>query len=153
MSKKKKRGGDKEDGPTKKTEDRSIERVVPGRESFPEVVEAVDVDRERYEVGTESFPNPIEETEETTLKGKAKVQARLAYYLVYTLAGMIACHYILTTWIVLNSSETAFEEHYKPIGQIFTTLLPILSGLVSSAITFYFTREIQSDKQEPGKPE
>jgi hypothetical protein len=84
---------------------------------------------------------------------KEVVQANLAYWLMTILAATIFIHYAVSTFIVILTRDDAadFELHYKPIGQIFNTLLPILSGLVSSAITYYFTREIQSSK-EPDRP-
>lgn len=53
-----------------------------------------------------------------------------AAYLAYSLMAILALTIIL--------------QYIAPNEQLFNTLLPILSGLVGSAITYYFTKEARS---------
>jgi nitrate reductase NapE component len=61
----------------------------------------------------------------------------LAYSLLGLLAATIAAQYGFTLWLILSgrSSDVA------ALDKLFNALLPILSGLVGGAVTYYFTKE------------
>lgn len=69
-----------------------------------------------------------------------RVAERIAYILLSLLGGTILVHYLGTAILL-----ACFREKYGTVAaefdKIFNNLLPILSGLVGSAVTFYFTRE------------
>lgn len=70
-------------------------------------------------------------------KQKTDTARKLAFILVAVLAVSIAVQYTLTTWLLVNGQFTAVEA----IKDIFSSWLPVISGLTGSAITFFFTRE------------
>jgi hypothetical protein len=86
--------------------------------------EVIGVDASKYDV------NLIKKHEVTT----ARV---LAYMLVVTLFLSVALHYALTVWLLLNEKTAIVEV----TSNIFTTWLPVISGLAGSAVTYFLTKE------------
>lgn len=68
---------------------------------------------------------------------RADTARRLAYWLVIILGASIVVHYLSTMMLEIYGKHDAVES----LGKIFNTWLPVLSGLVGGATTFYFTRE------------
>lgn len=77
--------------------------------------------------------------EDLTAK-REKTASTLAKWLLVILGGTIVLHYVTLTILLSCLGQDA----YKPIEQVFNTVLPVLSGLVGSAITYYFTKEARS---------
>jgi hypothetical protein len=73
----------------------------------------------------------------TTTPPKDPEPARqlLAYFLVGLLALTIVGHYIVLLILQWNGKSA------EPLANAFNTSLPVISGLVSAAVTYYFTRE------------
>jgi hypothetical protein len=67
---------------------------------------------------------------------KTRKQGQLALWLVLLLTLTIVGHYLATLFLVLKGREEAEALH-----DAFNITLPVISGLVSSAVTYYFTRE------------
>jgi hypothetical protein len=68
---------------------------------------------------------------------RADTARRLAYWLVIILGGSILAHYITTLVLEIYGKRDAVES----LSQIFNSWLPVISGLVGGATTYYFTRE------------
>ena len=63
----------------------------------------------------------------------------MAFLLVWIMAVSVAVHLTFTSIFAANENSTAVES----LGKIFNMWLPVISGLVSGATTYYFTRESQ----------
>jgi hypothetical protein len=75
---------------------------------------------------------------ETDLKqAQALTTRRLAYLLVILMAASVVGHYIAVVILVLGGNQEAVSM----LSDVFTTWLPVISGLAGSAVTYYFTRE------------
>ena len=61
----------------------------------------------------------------------------IALALIWILGLSAAVHYIAVFILVLNDKTAAVEE----LSRFFNAWLPVVSGLVGSAITYYFTKE------------
>ncbi len=70
-------------------------------------------------------------------KHRAATARALAYCLVGILAGTVAIQYGLTMWLVLLGKDAGVSA----LDKLFNALLPVISGLVGGAVTFYFTKE------------
>jgi hypothetical protein len=70
-------------------------------------------------------------------KHRAETARYLAYGLVAILAFTILIQYGLTVLLICQNRESGVAT----LEKLFSTLLPVLSGLVSAAATYYFTRE------------
>jgi hypothetical protein len=70
-------------------------------------------------------------------KHKAMTERALAIALLVILTVSVLGHYTMTAWLELQGKTGAVEAG----NSIFTTWLPVISGLASSAVTFFFTRE------------
>jgi hypothetical protein len=68
---------------------------------------------------------------------RAHTARRLAYWLVIILGVSIVAHYVSTMVLEIYGKHEAAES----LGTIFNTWLPVISGLVGGATTYYFTRE------------
>ena len=66
---------------------------------------------------------------------KEKATEKLAQYLVVLFGGVIALHYIVLLFGRLDKDGRA------ELANVFNTLLPVISGLIGSAATYYFTRD------------
>ena len=79
----------------------------------------------------------LEEYSFVEAKHRAETARMLAYTLVLMLGLTVAGHYAAVFWLKLSGKADAIED----LSRIFTGWLPVISGLVGSAITYYFTRE------------
>ena len=70
-------------------------------------------------------------------KHRAATARVLAYCLVAILAATIGLQYALTSWLIYCGKN----EGLAALDKLFNALLPILSGLVGGAATYYFTKE------------
>lgn len=70
-------------------------------------------------------------------KERAETTRRLAFVLVGILALSIVVHYGAVAVLLLFNRMDGVEA----MNTIFTTWLPVISGLASSAVTYYFTRD------------
>jgi hypothetical protein len=73
-------------------------------------------------------------------KQRAETARKLACYLVAILAGTIVAQYVFTCVFVWGGKEAGTAA----LDKLFNSLLPVLSGLVGGAVTYYFTKETQS---------
>ena len=73
-------------------------------------------------------------------KHRAETARYLAYGLVGILAFTILIQYGMTVFLIFLNRESGVAT----LEKLFSTLLPVLSGLVSGAATYYFTREKNS---------
>ena len=82
------------------------------------------------------FVRPLDEyfVEE---KHRADTARRLAYALVAILGGTILLHYVSVLSLEIKGRTEAVEE----LSRIFNVWLPVIASLVSSAVTYYFTKE------------
>jgi len=70
-------------------------------------------------------------------KHRAETARYLAYGLVGILSFTILIQYGMTVLLICQNRESGVAT----LEKLFSTLLPVLSGLVSAAATYYFTRE------------
>lgn len=70
-------------------------------------------------------------------KHRAATARVLAYSLLGLLAATIVIQYGLTIWLTLSGKDAGVVA----LDKLFNALLPILSGLVGGAVTYYFTKE------------
>jgi nitrate reductase NapE component len=70
-------------------------------------------------------------------KHRAATARVLAYCLLGLLAATIAIQYGFTLWLILSGKQSDVAA----LDKLFNALLPILSGLVGGAVTYYFTKE------------
>jgi len=68
---------------------------------------------------------------------KAKTTRALAIFLISLLAGSVILHYGFTAWMLIIDKTAVVTG----LDRIFIAWLPVVSGLASSAVTYYFTRE------------
>ncbi len=70
-------------------------------------------------------------------KDKAETTKRLAIILVVVLATSFLVHFIALMVLLMSGRQAEAET----LNQTFSTWLPVISGLASSAVTYYFTKE------------
>ncbi|MBL8077828.1 MAG: hypothetical protein JNM55_07695 [Anaerolineales bacterium] len=70
-------------------------------------------------------------------KQRAATTRSLAYILVGILALSVVLHYITIAWLLINEKKELTVE----LSTIFSTWLPVISGLAGSAVTYYFAQE------------
>ncbi len=70
-------------------------------------------------------------------KHRADTARRLAYGLVCILGGSVFVHYGTVLALVVKGKGDAVES----LSRIFNVWLPVIASLVSSTVTYYFTRE------------
>lgn len=70
-------------------------------------------------------------------KQKAATTRVLAYLLVGILFLSVVIHYGMVAWLLSNGRKDVTVE----LGTIFSTWLPVISGLAGSAVTYYFAQE------------
>ncbi|MGD0002856.1 MAG: hypothetical protein ABSE06_01360 [Anaerolineaceae bacterium] len=70
-------------------------------------------------------------------KARAQTTRTLAYVLIGILASTFILHYTIISIMLFTQRTYGIE----PLNSVFTTWLPVISGLASSAVTYYFTRE------------
>lgn len=64
----------------------------------------------------------------------------LARALIYLLAGTIVVQYAAKLTVLACVGSPQYADVVKSFDDLFNALLPVLSGLVGSIVTFYFTR-------------
>ncbi len=72
------------------------------------------------------------------LKQKADTARNIAYALVAILGASVLLHYLVISFTALPAESPLRLEAYKAA---FNAWLPVASGLVSAAVTYYFTRD------------
>jgi hypothetical protein len=70
---------------------------------------------------------------------RAETARKMAFLLVWIMAVSVAVDFVGVAVFAGFENTTAVES----LGKIFNMWLPVISGLVSSAATYYFTRENQ----------
>lgn len=70
-------------------------------------------------------------------KHRAHTARKLAYWLVVVLGTTMLVHYASVMFLEIKGKHEAVES----LSSIFHAFLPVISGLVGGASTFYFTRE------------
>jgi len=68
---------------------------------------------------------------------RAETARRLALLLVWIMAISVGFHYVATAVLETWGNDDVAES----LAKIFNMWLPVISGLVSAAGTYYFTRE------------
>ncbi len=67
---------------------------------------------------------------------RAKATKLLALLLFWALCTMFAAHFVAVLYLAHNKPNSVEE-----VTRVFSTWVPIFSGLLASAATFYFTQE------------
>jgi len=70
-------------------------------------------------------------------KHRADTTRKLAFGLVIVLGGSIAIHYATIVLLELYGFHNSVEN----LEKIFNSWLPVISGLVGAATTYYFTKD------------
>ncbi len=70
-------------------------------------------------------------------KHRAETSRWLAYFLMSVLVGSFAIHYVAVLLLEIYGKHEAAEN----LSKTFAAWLPVISGFVGSAITYYFTHE------------
>jgi hypothetical protein len=68
---------------------------------------------------------------------RAHTARRLAYWLVVVLGATMLVHYASVMFLEIEGKHEAVES----LSSIFHAFLPVISGLVGGATTFYFTQK------------
>ncbi|MGO9597340.1 MAG: hypothetical protein ACLP7Q_04900 [Isosphaeraceae bacterium] len=79
----------------------------------------------------------LEEVPFHEARHRAEAARSLTKWLVAILGGSVAVHYVSTGILAVCGKEEAI----KNLNSIFNAWLPAMSGLVSAAATYYFTKE------------
>lgn len=82
---------------------------------------------------------PLDEVSFHEGKHRAETARKMAFLLVWIMAASVALHFVVMAILVACGNKDAAEV----LGPIFNMWLPVISGLVSGAATYYFTRENQ----------
>lgn len=72
-------------------------------------------------------------------KHRAETARKMAFLLVWIMAISVCIHFVTTAIFSAYDNAAAAEG----LAKIFNMWLPVISGLVSSAATYYFTKESQ----------
>lgn len=67
---------------------------------------------------------------------RAQTSRWLAFVIILLLAASVAVHYGVITWMYLSGHS----EVVPSLDRVFDVWLPVISGLASAAVTYYFTR-------------
>lgn len=82
----------------------------------------------------------VEEIQELRFRAdrhRAQTSRWLAFVIVGLLAISVAAHYSVVLWLLVSGRSDAATA----VARIFEVWLPIISGLSSAAVTYYFTKE------------
>jgi nitrate reductase NapE component len=104
-----------------------------------ESVDVTDVDdeEEMIEGGEITGVNDTGYKVDPLKKHRAATARVLAYGLVAILALSVMAHYGIIVWLLVDEKTDAIDK----LNGIYTTWLPVISGLAASAVTYFFTRE------------
>ena len=83
------------------------------------------------------FIDQIQEPPFDEPKHRALTAQKLALLFACILGGALAVHYVCFMVLAIMERNDAVES----LGRIFNVWLPALTGIVSSAATYYFTKE------------
>lgn len=64
-----------------------------------------------------------------------------ASWLAYLLLGILVASFVVHYFAVILLSLYEKQEAVKALSSLFGTWLPVMSGFVGGAVTYYFTRE------------
>ena len=81
----------------------------------------------------------LEDLEFHEEKHRAETARKMAFLLVWIMAFSVGVHFVTTAVFSAYGNAAATEG----LAKIFNMWLPVISGLVSSAATYYFTKENQ----------
>src|ERR1700686_2678672 len=70
------------------------------------------------------------------LKQRVETAKNLGYLLIIILAVSVAAHYATMTWLLVTGRTAVADT----VERIFSTWLPVISGLAGSAVTYFFTK-------------
>ena len=70
-------------------------------------------------------------------KHRAETARKMAFLLVWIMAGSVGVHFLTTAVFAARGNSDAMDG----LAKIFNMWLPVISGLVSSAATYYFTKD------------
>ena len=105
-------------------------------------------------MSTEPAVSPMERIEDDPIEGgiitdlaeelpfheaqhRAHTARRLAYWLVVVLGATMLVHYSSVMFLEIQGKHEAVES----LNSIFHAFLPVISGLVGGATTYYFTQK------------
>lgn len=113
------------------TEQPAAEVEDAGGVEFAEAIRA-------EEAGVVSSPDEVGYSFEERERKTEDTAATIALILVWVLAGSIIVHYIAVGLAIHGGAD---QDQLDSIERIYNTLLPVISGLVGSAVAYYFGRE------------
>jgi hypothetical protein len=95
-------------------------------------------------LAVEATGAPIEE--ERSGPPRAKIAADLAKWLLIIFGGVILLHYFVIAALVFryDAANAVGKEQLEFVERVFNGLLPVIAGLLGSAVAYYFTREEQA---------
>jgi hypothetical protein len=99
-----------------------------------------DTERPQVTLDEEIEGGAVEAIEEVSFRPeehRAQTSRWLAFVIVGLLAFSVAAHYGMVAWLLMRGQTEAATA----LGRIFEVWLPIISGLTSAAVTYYFTKE------------
>ena len=117
----------------------------PGRLEDATTVETIEADIDEAAVLESVGPPTVDSTifPFDHAKQKADTARNIAYALVVILGASVFLHYVVISLTPLPAESALRLEAYKAA---FNAWLPVASGLVSAAVTYYFTRD-RDDKK------
>lgn len=101
-------------------------------EEKPEEVEITGADSIERITGLDDDPGL-----DVLKRERASAQRGLAFTLVWIMAGTVVGHYATCAGLLICKKPDAAEA----LARLFNSWLPLISGLASSAVTYYFTKE------------
>lgn len=114
----------------------------PGEPAAVEVIEA-DIPEDTMSEAVDPPPPDNPTFPFDPAKQKADTARKIAYALVSILGGSILLHYVAVFFTSYQCDSALRLEAYKAA---FNAWLPVASGLVSAAVTYYLTRD-RDDKK------
>jgi hypothetical protein len=110
---------------------------MPGREQGAPAVQANTPAATTEPEIEGGFIDEIRELPFDESRHRALTAQRLAMLFASILAGALAVHYLCFMVLALMGKDQSIDA----LGRIFNVWLPALTGIVSSAATYYFTKE------------
>lgn len=111
------------------------ERVAPAAEDPQHSLATDQVEGEEWVEGGEITlgPEPVSWKE----KHESETAKVVAFSLLAILAGSIVLHYVAVIILMVNDQKDTVDV----LSQVFDSWLPVISGFVGGAVTFYLTRQ------------